>query len=348
MDLSERLQRRDYAFGPYYPFKVYEPKERLVLAIDFEGKVVQHSLCDNVLAPVFFRRFITDNYAGRPGKGTHYGLDRLEKAMKHYYFRRKAADNNERRAAGLPLREPSEWNYADGWVLKGDFRKFFYSLLHSVCYEKAEKALKAAISDAELLDFTLWLLKRVLDSTDDPGIPIGNQSSQLLALLYLDEFDHWLKDDLGLTYGRYMDDFYVIHSDKSYLRQLLKEIQRRVEPLGLSLNGKTQIAPLKNGIDFLGFHTYITDTGKVVRKVRAKSKNNMRHKLKKFRGKVDRGEMTLESVAQSYTAWSGHISHGNSYRLKQSMDSYFYALFPELKPQIKRKEEIEYTQVITV
>lgn len=47
--LSERLQRRDYTFGPYYPFKVYEPKERLVLAIDFEGKVVQHSLCDNVL-----------------------------------------------------------------------------------------------------------------------------------------------------------------------------------------------------------------------------------------------------------------------------------------------------------
>lgn len=69
--LSERLQRRDYSFGPYYPFKVYEPKERLVLAIDFEGKVVQHSLCDNVLEPAFSRRFIRDNYAGQIGKGTH-------------------------------------------------------------------------------------------------------------------------------------------------------------------------------------------------------------------------------------------------------------------------------------
>lgn len=73
--LSERLQRRDYSFGPYYPFKVYEPKERLVLAIDFEGKVVQHSLCDNVLEPAFSRRFIRDNYAGQIGKGTHDGLD---------------------------------------------------------------------------------------------------------------------------------------------------------------------------------------------------------------------------------------------------------------------------------
>ena len=90
--LSERLRRRDYSFGPYYPFKVYEPKERLVLAIDFEGKVVQHSLCDNVLEPAFSRRFIRDNYAGQIGKGTHDGLDRLAAAMRHYFFSRKAAD----------------------------------------------------------------------------------------------------------------------------------------------------------------------------------------------------------------------------------------------------------------
>lgn len=125
--LSERLQRRDYSFGPYYPFKVYEPKERLVLAIDFEGKVVQHSLCDNVLEPAFSRRFIRDNYAGQIGKGTHDGLDRLAAAMRHYFFSRKAADESARKAAGLPPRPMNEWDYADGWVLKGDF---FKVLLH--------------------------------------------------------------------------------------------------------------------------------------------------------------------------------------------------------------------------
>ena len=141
--LSERLQRRDYSFGPYYPFKVYEPKERLVLAIDFEGKVVQHSLCDNVLEPAFSRRFIRDNYAGQIGKGTHDGLDRLAAAMRHYFFSRKAADEAARKAAGLPPRPMNEWDYADGWVLKGDFSKFFYTLLHSYCYETARRALKA-------------------------------------------------------------------------------------------------------------------------------------------------------------------------------------------------------------
>lgn len=227
--LSERLQRRDYSFGPYYPFKVYEPKERLVLAIDFEGKVVQHSLCDNVLEPAFSRRFIRDNYAGQ----------------------------------------------------------------------------------------------------------IGNQSSQLLALLYLDAFDHWLRDDRGLVYGRYMDDFYIIHSDKLLLRQILKEIEAYIKPLGLRLNGKTQILPLKNGIDFLGFHTYLTQTGKVVRKVRAKSIDNMKRKIRKFRGLVDSGKMTLDSVVQSYASWTGHISHGNTYHLRQNMDAYFFSYFPELKPSPK-------------
>lgn len=215
--LSERLQRRDYSFGPYYPFKVYEPKERLVLAIDFEGKVVQHSLCDNVLEPAFSRRFIRDNYAGQIGKGTHDGLDRLAAAMRHYFFSRKAADEAARKAAGLPPRPMNEWDYADGWVLKGDFSKFFYTLLHSYCYETARRALKW-LKDPELIDFAEWLLWLIIDSTPDPGIPIGNQSSQLLALLYLDAFDHWLRDDRGLVYGRYMDDFYIIHSDKLLLR----------------------------------------------------------------------------------------------------------------------------------
>lgn len=198
----------------------------------------------------------------------------------------------------------------------------------------ARRALKW-LKDPELIDFAEWLLWLIIDSTPDPGIPIGNQSSQLLALLYLDAFDHWLRDDRGLVYGRYMDDFYIIHSDKLLLRQILKEIEAYIKPLGLRLNGKTQILPLKNGIDFLGFHTYLTQTGKVVRKVRAKSIDNMKRKIRKFRGLVDSGKMTLDSVVQSYASWTGHISHGNTYHLRQNMDAYFFSYFPELKPSPK-------------
>lgn len=57
-----------------------------------------------------------------------------------------------------------------------------------------------------------------IDSTD--GLPLGYQTSQLLALMYLDEFDHWVKETLHARYyGRYMDDFYIIHEDKAYLKK---------------------------------------------------------------------------------------------------------------------------------
>ena len=77
-----------------------------------------------------------------------------------------------------------------------------------------------------------------------------------------------------------MDDFYLIHPEKDYLRYCLEEIKKYLVPLGLELNQKTAVFPLTQGIDFLGFRTYLTATGKVVRKVRRESKNRIRRKLK--------------------------------------------------------------------
>lgn len=62
-------------------------------------------------------------------------------------------------------------------------------------------------------------------------------------------------------YGRYVDDFYLIHEDKEYLKACLCVIEQYLSEYGLKLNNKTQIFPIKNGIDFIGFHTYLTDTG---------------------------------------------------------------------------------------
>ena len=139
----------------------------------------------------------------------------------------------------------------------------------------------------------------------------------------------------GKTYDGSSARVTIKGSDKLLLRQILKEIEAYIKPLGLRLNGKTQILPLKNGIDFLGFHTYLTQTGKVVRKVRAKSIDNMKRKIRKFRGLVDSDKITLDSVVQSYASWTGHISHGNTYHLRQNMDAYFLSYFPELKPSPK-------------
>lgn len=298
--LSRMLEAKVYKPSPYHVFKVYEPKERVVMTNSYKDKVVQHSLCDNVLEPLITKGFIYDNYASQKGKGTHFGLNRLEEFLRSYY----------------------RGNGAEGWVLKGDITKYFYSIDHEILKQKIRKY----VSDPGVL----WLVDMIIDSTDGIGIPIGNQSSQLFALLYLSEIDHFAKERLQIKYyGRYMDDFYLIHPDKEYLKYCLSEITKKVEALGLKLNNKTQLSPLSNGLDFLGFHTYLTPTGKVVRKVRRKSKNNVRRKLKKMKPLVEAGKIPAAAPAQSYQSWRGHAENGNSYHLIKRMDGYYNRLFPK-------------------
>ncbi|GHU95049.1 hypothetical protein FACS1894208_07190 [Clostridia bacterium] len=324
--LSEMLTQKQYKLSPYHSFQVFEPKTRLVMANAFRDKVVQHSLCDNVIEPAFIRSFILDNYAVQVGKGTLFGLDKLAGFMRSYFFSRKAQTDAQRKTAGLPPLPTEQGGYADGWVLKCDVSKYFYSIPHG----SLKAMTRRYFTDSDLL----WLIDMIIDSTDDPGIPIGNQSSQWFAIAYLNGLDHFVKERLGIRYyGRYMDDFFLIHESKEYLKYCRAEIERFIGELGLTLNNKTNIFPLRNGIDFLGFHSYLTDTGKVVRKIRKASKERMKRKMKAQSRKVASGEIPLEKAEQSYQAWRNHASHGNSYSLIRKTDAKFNELFKEGKTQ---------------
>lgn len=330
--LQRQLENRTYHTKPTYTFKVYEPKERIVESNAFSDKVVQHSLCDNALTEYFSRSFIRDNYASQIGKGTDDALDRLAHFMRHYYFSRKAAAENARRAAGLPPDPAKRIEYGKGYVLKGDFAHYFYTIQHEPLKRIAHEKIAQRAPDNEMREFCCWLVDTFVDATPNPGIPIGFQTSQPLAILYLDGMDHYVRDTLGATmYGRYMDDFYIIHESKEQLKEWLADIQLFIKPLGLSLNNKTQIFPLAQGLDFLGFHTYLTDTGKVVRKIRDDKKSGIRRKLKKYRRRVDDGRMTLKKVEDSYEGWRNHAERGNTHRLIRNTDALFTALFPEIK-----------------
>ena len=136
-----------------------------------------------------------------------------------------------------------------------------------------------------------------------------------------------LTEKLGIKYyGRYMDDFFLIHHDKAYLQECRKQIEAFVQARGLSLNAKTNIFPLKHGVDFLGFHTYLTESGAVIRKVRRRSKNNMKRKLKKLAALHAAGRIDAKTVEQSYQSWRGHAEKGNSYHLIRRTDQYYNSL----------------------
>ena len=87
------------------------------------------------------------------------------------------------------------------------------------------------------------------------GLPIGNMTSQILAIFYLNDLDHYIKEKLGIQcYIRYMDDLILIHHDVNYLKKCLRQIEEKVHELRLSLNEKTQIYEVTNqGFPFLGY-----------------------------------------------------------------------------------------------
>ncbi len=290
--LIDQLKTHTYKISPYHEFTVYEPKERIIKTTSFKDKVVQHSLCDNVILPKLQKVFIYDNCAGQTGKGTLFGLNRLGEQMQDFYKRYGQ----------------------NGYILKCDVTKFFYNIPH--------EQLKDIVTYYFSYDKNIcWLCNLFIDSTSDKGIPLGNQINQGFALLYLDGMDKLITGELGIEYyGRYMDDFYLIHTDKQYLKYCLEVITEFLNTLDLTLNGKTQISLFKNGVKYLGFHTYITNDGKLIRKLKNQNKRNKQKKYIKMAKLVAEGKLPIDKFNKSYTSWKNHISHGNCYRLSQSMD----------------------------
>lgn len=291
--LKEQLENQTYRMNPYNEFVIHEPKERMIKSCSFKDKVVQHCLCDEILHPVLSKEFIKTNYAGQIGKGTLFGMNCLKEQMLDFY----------------------EKHGTDGWILECDIAKFFYQIDHDVLKD---------IVDYHFTDkYTTWLNHILIDSTESPGLPLGNQAAQVYALLMLNGMDHMITNDLGiLRYGRYMDDFYLIHHDKEYLKYCLTVIDEFVSGLKLSLNSKTQIVPFHKGISFLGFHHYITKDGKYIRKIKGENKRRIRKKLRIWSELVKSGRMTEQKFYEKYNAWKNHALHGNCIKLCHSMDLY--------------------------
>lgn len=301
--------------GTYQPdaldaFLIHEPKTRLIQAPTFRDKVVQHDLTDNAIYGELSRSFTLNTYAAQYGKGTHFGLEMLEQHMRTHFLRRKAADEAARRAAGLPYRPMEEWDYAKGAVIKGDIRHFFQSIDH----ERLKAALAARFPDIRLR-LLMW---KYIDMVE--GLALGHQTSHVYAVFYVCSIMHFVGEKLHLPLaGMYMDDWYVICPDMETAREALRLIRAEFNKLGLELNNKTNIFPLQNGIDFCGFHTYLTQTGKVVKKLRYSSIKRMKRRIRLWEEQYAAGEITREKIMESFQSWEAHAKHGDTKQLRKDM-----------------------------
>jgi retron-type reverse transcriptase len=139
----------------------------------------------NIIEPLLDRRFIHDNYACRKGKGVHRAVQRYQ-----------------------------QWANRYAYALKLDIQRYFPSIDHAILKQQIAHHIKDP--------HVLWLFEVILDHSPsfplEPyvyfpgdnlftpqerriGIPIGNLTSQFLANLYLDGFDHFVKESLRVMAG---------------------------------------------------------------------------------------------------------------------------------------------------
>lgn len=298
IQLQKELMEKTYCPGPYRTFMIFDKKPRMISAAPFRDRIVHHALC-NIIEPIFESTFIFDSYANRLGKGTHRAVERC-----------------------------SQFARRNRYVLKCDIKKYFPSMDHEIL----KRVIRTRIKDQEML----WLCDVIIDHSNPQeetldyfpgdnlytpierrkGLPIGNQTSQFFANLYLNGFDHYVKEILRCKYYiRYVDDFLVFGNHKEELWEIEKEICNYLEGLRLKLHKhKVHVFPVKCGIPFLGYQVFPD-----YRRLARDNVRRFRKRMKKLQTHFAQGDLDIERLRCSIHGWLGHAIHANTYKLRQNL-----------------------------
>ena len=309
--LQRELRGGSYRLSPYTVFKVFERKERTIVATKMRDRIVQRSIASNYLYDAMTRSFIYDNSACQKGKGTDFARDRFAHHLRSYY--------NEH---GIK-----------GYVLKIDIKDFFGSTDHEV----AKRILRTRISDPYVYSYVC----RVIDSFDavlpvaGKGIGLGSEISQLIQLTMLDRLDHKIKEYYRIKhYVRYMDDMLFVSSDLDELRTVRSAVTDELAALGYMVSQKkTHIQPLSQGIHYLGFSFRLCSDGNISRRILPSTIGRARRRMKKHAAYVASGKVSYAYAESCYTAWKAHAAKGDTKPLIKQMDAYFESLYSDWRSE---------------
>lgn len=271
------------------------------MSIGITDRVYQRSLCDNVVYPAMTKSLVSSNCACQKGRGTDYAQNLFERNLKKHWHK----------------------HGVDGYVQVFDISGYYPNMSHDLASETFRAKLDS--KTAEMCDRILY--DQYAGST---GFYPGSQLIQIAGISVLDGFDHFMLEALGASpYIRYMDDFNCIAWSKSYLDYVKSEAARYLGNLGFSLNRKkTQAIPLTQPIPFLGLTFRLTESGKVVRRVRPEKIRDARRRLRRMREAVERGSMTREKVDECFSDYLSHIkTHTTGNGQAHKMETYYASLW---------------------
>lgn len=295
-----KLMNGTFRSGGFTEFELHERgKTRHIRSVTITERVVQRTMCDYALTPVLSRSFIHDNGASRIGKGYSFAVRRITQHLREHY--RKHGQ--------------------DGYILLFDFSKFFDRISHQL----AKDILRREFADERMLK----LADHFIDAFGERGLGLGSQISQSIALASANPLDHYIKEVLRIRgYGRYMDDGYLIHPSKKYLRFCLAKIREVCQKLEITLNEKkTQIVKLSHGFTWIKVRFFVTKTGRILRLIHRSSVTRVRRKLKKYAALVKAGRMEAADAYAGFQSWKAYAANFNAYRTIRSMAVLYDRLF---------------------
>lgn len=311
-DLRERLESGRDVHRGFKCFTVIERgKLRQIMSVRYSERVVQKALNQNALLPAMGRRLIHDNGASLKGKGTGFSIRRLTCHLMRHYRRYGNA----------------------GYVLQVDVRNYFGSIDHGIAKEMARRSLgdeRLAGLACRLVDSYYEHYKKADPSGARPvGLGLGSEVNQTLAVAYLDPLDHYVKETLRVkAYGRYNDDFYLIHPDKEFLKECLEGIREKCAELKVEPNErKTRIVPLSHGFTFLKTQFLLTGTGRVVRRPCREAIARERRRLKRQKRLADAGVLDERDARASFESWKGSMKRKDARRSVRNMELLYGRLF---------------------
>lgn len=310
--------------SPAICFIINDPKQREVFASPFRDRVVHH-LYYNYIAACCDRRFVYDSYSCRVGKGTLFGIERLE----HHI---RSVSRNYTRVA---------------YVLKLDLQGYFMSIPRPLLREKVQAMVRKVLPEtplpADIQALVVWLTdvftlhdpltdcrirgtlhdrdglppsKSLWHSPAGVGLPIGDRTSQLYSNIFLNDLDWFVVRQLGCRhYGRYVDDFYLLSPSHEVLQAWLVRLQDFACTLGMRIHPhKIVLQPVSlpdrqyrvPSLEFLGavvFPYYRHCTHRTVAKYRIRSHDWARLLQR------DMSAAAYQACFQSYMSYRGYLGH---------------------------------------
>ena len=251
-------------------------KERKLMKLPYyPDRIIQWAIMLQI-EDIFLKKFIDQTCASIPKRGIHRAYGFVQK-----YLRDEGASK---------------------YCLKMDVRHFYENIDKTILKSKLDKTFK----DEKLLR----LLYKIIDSyPEKKGVPIGSYLSQYFGNFYLNDLDHYIKEDLHCEkYVRYMDDMVIMGSNKGKLHEIRCKIENYLnKELKLELKDNYQVFPTRiRGIDFVGYR-FFGDYA-LLRKSTCK-------KFKRKMNKISKKEFISYDDYCSINSYKGWLKYCNSYRL---------------------------------